>query len=250
MSGHSKWASIKHKKGAADAKRGKIFSKLAKEIVVAAKQGGGNTDTNARLRLVVQKARENNMPSDNVERAIKKGTGELPGVSYEEITYEGYAPGGVAVLVEALSDNRNRTTAEIRSVFDKKGGSLAGQGAVAWQFHKKGYIVVARSKAGEDALMTLALDAGAQDLATSEDSYEITTDPKDFEAVRKAVEAARIPVESAEITMVPQSTVKIAGDNARAVLALVEALEDLEDVQNVYANFDIPDTELKALSQG
>ncbi len=245
MSGHSKWATIKHKKGAADAARGRVFSKLVREIIVAAKHGGGSAETNPRLRLVLQKAKDANMPSDNVERAIKKGTGELPGVIYEEIVYEGYAPGGVAVFVEALSDNKNRTTSEVRNIFEKRGGSMAGQGAVAWQFHKKGYLAVSKSKVDEDKLMSLALDAGAQDMAASGDVFEITTDPKDFEAVKKAVEAAKVPIESAEVTMLPQSTVKVEGPGAKAVLALVEGLEELEDVQHVYANFDIPDEELK-----
>lgn len=245
MSGHSKWATIKHKKGAADAKRGKIFSKLVKEITVAAKQSGGSLDTNPRLRLVVQKARENNMPADNIDRAIKKGTGELPGVVYEEIIYEGYAPGGVAVLVEALSDNKNRTTAEVRNVFEKKHGNLASQGAVVRQFHKQGHIVVRKDAVAEDKLMDIVLNAGAQDLQSDADAYEVTTDPKDFEAVKKAVEEAKIPLESAEVTMLPTSTVRVEGTNAKQVLELVEGLEDLEDVQNVYANFDIPDDQLK-----
>lgn len=247
MSGHSKWASIKHKKGAADAKRGKIFSKLAKEISIAAKQGGGKAETNARLRMIVQKARDNNMPADNIDRAVKKGTGELPGVSYEEITYEGYGPGGVAIFVEALSDNKNRTTSEVRTIFDKKKGSMAGQGAVGWQFQKKGYILVNKGKVDEAKLMDLVLDAGAQDLNSEGDSFEVTTEAKDFENVKKAIADAAIPIESAEITMLPSSTVKVQGENAKQVLGLVEGLEDLDDVQNVYANFDIPDEEIEKL---
>ena len=248
MSGHSKWATIKHKKGAADAARGRLFSKLVKEIIVAAKHGGGSVDTNARLRTVVQKAKDASMPSDNIERAIKKGTGELPGIVYEEIIYEGYGPGGVAILVEALSDNKNRTTSEVRNIFEKRGGSMAGQGAVAWQFHKKGYFAVSKAKADEDKLMALAIDAGAQDMAASGEVFEVTTDPKDFEAVKKAIDGAGIAVDLCEVTMIPQATVKVEGANVKAVLLLVEGLEELEDVQNVYANFDISDEELKAAS--
>lgn len=246
MSGHSKWATIKHKKGAADAARGRLFSRLVREIIVAAKAGGGSIDTNARLRTVIQKAKDASMPSDNIDRAIKKGTGELPGIVYEEITYEGYGPGGVAILVEALSDNKNRTTSEVRNVFEKRGGSMAGQGAVSWQFHKKGYFAVSKAKADEDKLMSLVLDAGAQDMASSGEIFEITTDPKDFEAVKKAIESAKIPVDSCEVTMIPQATVKVEGPSAKSVLQLVEGLEDLEDVQHVFANFEISDEELKA----
>ena len=245
MSGHSKWASIKHKKGAADAKRGKIFSKLAKEITVAAKQGGGKVDMNPKLRMIIQKAKDNNMPADNIDRAIKKGTGELPGVVYEEITYEGYGPGGIAVLIEALSENKNRTTAEVRNIFERKHGNMAGQGAVAWQFQKKGYIVIRKASSDEEKLMSLVLDAGAQDLKTEGDFYEITSDVKDFERVRKAIEDQGIALESAEVTMLPQSTIRVEGDNAKSVLALVEGLEELDDVQNVYSNFDIPDDQMK-----
>lgn len=246
MSGHSKWATIKHKKGAADAKRGKLFSKFVKEITVAAKVGGGSMDTNPRLRLVVAKAKASSMPADNIERAIKKGTGELPGVVYEEVFYEGYGPGGVAILVEVLTDNKNRTTAEVRSIFEKKGGSLAAQGAVARQFHKKGLILVRKDAADEEKLMDLALNAGADDLKTEGDLFEITTDPKDFEAVKKAIDDAKIAHESAEVTMLPEATVPVAGPNAASVLVLVEALEDNEDVQNVYANFDIPEDQMNA----
>ena len=245
MSGHSKWASIKHKKGAADAKRGKIFSKLAKEITVAAKQGGGKVDMNPKLRMIIQKAKDNNMPADNIDRAIKKGTGELPGVVYEEITYEGYGPGGIAVLIEALSENKNRTSAEVRNIFERKHGNMAGQGAVAWQFQKKGYIVIQKTSSDEEKLMSLVLDAGAQDLKTEGDFYEITSDVKDFERVRKAIEDQGIALESAEVTMLPQSTIRVEGDNAKSVLALVEGLEELDDVQNVYSNFDIPDDQMK-----
>lgn len=249
MSGHSKWATIKHKKGALDAKRGALFTKLIKELTVAAKNGGGSVDTNPRLRTVVMKAKEANMPSDNIERAIKKGTGELPGVIYEEITYEGYGPGGVAILIESLTDNKNRTSSEIRSMLDKRGGSLSGAGSVAWQFHKKGFIVIQKSAVDEEKLMTIALDAGASDFNTQADSYEVTTEPADFEKVKKAIEDAKIPMESAEVTRLAQAMVKISGLNeAKNVLALVETLEEHDDVQNVYSNLDVPDEILAQLS--
>ncbi len=246
MSGHSKWATIKHKKGALDAKRGALFTKIIKEITVAAKNGGGNPESNPRLRTVLAKAREANMPADNIDRAVKKGTGELPGVVYEEISYEGYAPGGIAVLIDVLTDNKNRTTAEIRNTLEKRGGNLSGAGSVAWQFHKKGYLVVKKEAVNEDKLMTIALDAGASDFAAEKEEYEVTTEPHDFEKVKKAIQDAGIPIESAEVTKIPQSTVKISKvAEAKAVLGLVEALLDHEDVQNVYANFDIPDEIMK-----
>ena len=250
MSGHSKWATIKHKKGALDAKRGAIFTKIIKELTVAAKNGGGNPDSNPRLRAVLQKAKEANMPADNIDRAIKKGTGELPGVSYEETTYEGYAPGGVAILIEVLTDNKNRTTAEIRNILEKKGGSMSGAGSVSWQFHKKGFIVVKKEAVDEDKLMSIALDAGASDFNVSGDVYEITTEPHDFENVKKAVTDAGIKTESAEVTRIPSATVKVAGAHeARSVMGLVEALEEHDDVQNVYANFDIPNEILQELAK-
>jgi YebC/PmpR family DNA-binding regulatory protein len=245
MSGHSKWSSIKHKKGAADAKRGKVFSKLAKEITVVAKQGGGDLDSNAKLRMLVQKAKEANMPGDNIDRAIKKGTGELPGVSYESIQYEGYGPAGVAVLVEALTENKNRTTAEVRNIFERKHGSLAGQGSVGWQFSKKGYMTLKKTEAEEDRLMEVAVEAGADDIKSDGDLFEVTCDPKDFEKVKKAIDDAKISLQTHEVTMIPSSTVKVKGPDAKKVLDLVDSLEDLEDVQHVYANFDIPDDELK-----
>ncbi len=248
MSGHSKWATIKHKKGALDAKRGALFTKLIKEITVAARNGGGNPDANPRLRTALMKAKEANMPSDNIERAIKKGTGELPGVTYEEVTYEGYGPAGVAILIEALTDNKNRTTAEIRSVLEKKGGNMSGAGSVAWQFAKKGFIVLKKEAADEERLMSIALDAGAADFIADKDSYEITTEPQDFEKVKKALGDAKISQETAEITMIPSTTVKLAGNDAKNVLGLVEALEDNEDVQHVYANFDIPDEVLQQMA--
>ncbi len=250
MSGHSKWATIKHKKGALDAKRGALFTKLIKELTVAAKNGGGNPDTNPRLRTVLGKAKEANMPADNIDRAIKKGTGELPGVVYEEITYEGYGPHGVAILIEILTDNKNRTASEVRNVMEKRGGNMSGAGSVAWQFASKGLLVVKKDGMDEDKLMTLALDAGASDFNVSGDVYEITTEPKDFEAVKKAVTDAGIKTESAEVTKIPSALVKIAGaSEAKAVLGLIEALEEHDDVQNVYANFDIPDTVLQELSK-
>lgn len=248
MSGHSKWATIKHKKGALDAKRGALFTKVIKELTVAAKNGGGNPDTNPRLRTVLAKAKEANMPADNIDRAIKKGTGELPGVIYEETSYEGYAQGGVAVLLEVLTDNKNRTSAEIRNIFEKKGGNMSGAGSVAWQFHKKGFLTVKKEAAEEEKLMTLVLDAGASDFNTTDELYEITTEPSDFENVKKALTDAKIPTESAEVTRIPSATVKV--DNlsvARSVMGLIDFFEEHEDVQNVYANFDIPDEILQQL---
>ncbi len=247
MSGHSKWATIKHKKGALDAKRGALFTKIIKELTVAAKNGGGNPDANPRLRTVLQKAKEANMPSDNIDRAIKKGTGELPGVIYEEVAYEGYGPGGTAILIEALTDNKNRTTAEVRSMLEKKGGNMSGAGSVAWQFAKKGLLVVKKSAADEEKLMTIALDAGASDFSTEKDGYEIVTEPQDFENVKKAVLEAKITPESAEVTKIPSTTVKLGVADARSVLALLEILEEHEDVQNVYSNADFSDEVLKEL---
>jgi len=241
MSGHSKWAGIKHKKAVVDAKRGKLFSKLAKEITVAARQGGSNVNSNANLRVVVDKAKSANMPSDNIERAIKKGTGELPGVAYEAVTYEGYGPKGIAILVEVLTDNKNRSTAEIRAIFSKNGGNMAGQGSVQWMFKKKGFILVKKEDVDEDTIMTAALEAGAEDMKAEGDMYEITTSIADFEKTKSTFEKSNIKIESAEITMIPSSTVKVEGLPAKQVLSLVEALEDHDDVQNVYANFDIPD---------
>lgn len=247
MSGHSKWASIKHKKAAQDAKRGKLFTKLIREITVAARQGGGNPDANARLRLAIQRAKDANMPQENIERAIKKGTGELEGTNYEEIVYEGYGPGGVAIMVDALSDNRNRTTGEIRNIFSKRGGNMAGQGAVSWIFERKGYIVIEKVAVSEDKLMSIVLEAGAEDLKQEETTFAITTQPQDFEKVKKAIEDNSIRIEAAEITNVPKSTVRLEGEQAKRVLELVNELEEHDDVQNVYANFDIPDDILKKL---
>ena len=250
MSGHSKWSSIKHKKGAIDAKRGVLFTKLIKEVTAAARSSGGNPDTNPRLRLAIAKAKEGNMPKENIERAIKKGTGELPGVSYEEIQYEGYAPGAVAVLVEVLTDNKNRTTADIRNLFTKHGGNMAGAGSTAWIFQKKGYLLVDQSQSEEEKLMELVLSAGAEDLQASETSFEITTAPKDLDLVKNALIQEGIAVASAELTMLPKSTVPVNQEAvAKKILTFMNALEAHEDVNHVYANFDIPDNLLAVAAQ-
>ena len=242
MSGHSKWSTIKRKKAAIDSKRGKIFSKLNKEITVSAKEGGGDPDTNPRLRVAIQKAKDCNMPSDNVKKAIKKGTGEIPGVCYEEITYEGYAKGGVAILIEVLTDNKNRTAPEIRSIFAKKEGNLANPGAVAWMFEKKGIINIKKESLDEDSLLALILDNGGEDLNSEEEIYEVTTSPENFETVKTALTQNNIPLELAEITFTPKNTLKITDiHTAQKVLNLIDDLEENDDVQNVYANFDIPD---------
>ena len=241
MSGHSKWSSIKHKKGITDARRGKIFTKLIKEITVAARMGGGDINSNPRLRTAVQAAKSENMPKDNIERAIKKGTGELEGVNYEESIYEGYGPGGAAVYIESLTDNKNRAVSDIRHILNKAGGNLGANGCVAWMFEKKGYIVVENQSVNEDALMELAIYAGAEDVREDNGNYEIITAPKDFEAVKSAVENASIPYIVAEITMFPQSTVNLQGKEAEQMLNLMETLEDCDDVQKVYTNADIPE---------
>jgi YebC/PmpR family DNA-binding regulatory protein len=240
MSGHSKWATTKHKKAAADSKRGKAFTKLIKEITVAARMGGGDQDGNPRLRLAVQKSKEQNMPADNIKRAIMKGTGELPGVSYEEILYEAYGPGGTAILVEIMTDNKNRTVAEIRHIFSKHGGHMGEAGCVGWMFHKSGYILVEKSKADEERLMSLALDAGADDMKSDDpEQYEILTAPVELERVKKALEAKGVPLALAEVTQIPQTYVKLEGKDAEQMLRLMEALDDHDDVQKVHANFDI-----------
>jgi len=246
MSGHSKWHGIKHKKAKVDAQRGRLFTRLIKEITIAAKHGGGDPGGNPRLRAAIQAAKSANMPADNIDRAIKKGTGELPGVSYEECVYEGYGPGGVAVLVEALTDNKNRTTSELRKVFSKCGGNLGESGCVAWMFAKKGLIQVEADKADEEKLMSIALEAGAEDLRRSDDVFEVLTAPTDFEAVRDAVGKAGIPTLSAEVTAVPQSTMRLEGKQAQQMLQLMEDLEEHDDAQHVYANFDIPDEVMAA----
>ncbi len=241
MSGHSKWSSIKHKKGATDAKRGKIFTKLIKEITVAARTGGGDPDANPRLRTAIQAAKSENMPKDNIERGIKKGTGELEGVNYEETAYEGYGPGGAAVFVESLTDNKNRAVADIRHIFSKAGGNLGENGCVSWMFDNKGYIVVERKISDEETLMEIAIDAGAEDVREDDDNFEIITDPKDFESVKKAIEDKSISYIDAEITMLPQTTLSLKGKEAEQMVKLMEALEDCEDVQKAYTNADIPD---------
>jgi YebC/PmpR family DNA-binding regulatory protein len=241
MSGHSKWSSIKHKKAATDAKRGKIFTKLIKEITVAARMGGGDMEANPRLRTAVAAAKAENMPKDNIERAIKKGTGELEGVSYEEISYEGYGPGGAAVLVESLTDNKNRTVADIRSIFGKNGGNLGENGCVAWMFDKKGYIVVERGAVDEDTLMETALEAGAEDIREDDSNYEVITEPGEFEAIKEAIDTASIAYIDAEVTMLPQNTTNLTGKEAEQMVRLMEMLEDCDDVQKVYTNADIPE---------
>ena len=239
MSGHSKWATIKHKKGALDAKRGKIFTRLIKEISIAAKNGGGDVDMNPRLRTAVAAAKAENMPADNIKRAIQRGTGELPGVSYEEFTLEGYGPGGVAVLAEISTDNRNRTVSEMRHVFSKNGGNMAEAGAVAWMFHKKGDIIIAKNAAKEEDLMNIVLESGAEDLRDDGDTWEILTEPSAFEAVHEAVKKAGITPDSASVAMIPQNYIKLEGSQANTMIRLMEALEDQDDVQNVHSNFDI-----------
>jgi YebC/PmpR family DNA-binding regulatory protein len=241
MSGHSKWSSIKHKKGITDSRRGKIFTKLIKEITVAARMGGGDINSNPRLRAAVQAAKSENMPKENIERAVKKGTGELEGVFYEESIYEGYGPGGAAVYIESVTDNKNRAVADIRHILNKAGGNLGSNGCVAWIFEKKGYIVVEDQSVDEDALMEVAIDAGAEDVREDNGNFEIITAPKDFEAVKTAVDKASIPYIVAEITMFPQSTVNLQGKEAEQMLNLMETLEDCEDVQKVYTNADIPE---------
>jgi YebC/PmpR family DNA-binding regulatory protein len=249
MSGHSKWHSIRHKKGATDAKRGKIFSRLNKELMVAARLGGNDPAANPRLRQAIATAKSENMPKDNIERAIKKGTGELEGVNYEEYMYEGYAPGGVALLIEVMTDNKNRAAADIRYVFNKRGGSLGEAGCVAWMFEKKGLIVFEQNQVAEDDVLEVALEAGADDVITAEDQYEVHTELAMFESVKQAFDDQELRYTMAEITMMPQNTVKIDDESmAVQVLKLMEAIEDADDVQKVYANFDIPDKILKRIT--
>jgi YebC/PmpR family DNA-binding regulatory protein len=248
MSGHSKWSSIKHKKAARDAKRGKVFTKLIKEITIAARLGGGDLNANPRLRTAVAAAKAQSMPNDNIDRAIKKGTGELGGVHLEEITYEGYGAGGVAIMVDALTDNRNRVVAEMRFIFSRHGGNLGESGCVAWMFKKHGVITVEKSAADEDRLLEVALDAGADDVTSDGDSFQVLTPPEKFGAVREAIDKAGIAVAHAEVTRIPQNTVAVSGRVAEQVLKLVEELEDHDDVQSVAANFDISDEELAHIS--
>ena len=248
MSGHSKWHSIKHKKGALDAKRGKLFTKFIKEITVAARTGGGDPDGNARLRKAVLDAKAGNMPNETIDRAIRRGTGEEEGVTYEEITYEGYGPGGVALLIESMTDNRNRTVAEIRHIFSKNGGNLAAAGAVAWMFEKKGYIVVPQAAKTEDELFEIVTDAGAEDLRSDEDNFEIITTPADFDGVLEAVKNSGVEPQVAEVEMVPKEYKRLEGSEAKQMLKLMEALEDHDDVQKVSANFDISEADMAAAS--
>ena len=246
MSGHSKWHSIKHKKGALDAKRGKLFTKLIKELTVAARTGGGDPTGNARLRKAISDAKGANMPNDTIDRAVKRGSGAEGGVNYEEITYEGYGPSGVALLIESMTDNRNRTVAEIRHIFSKNGGNLGESGSVGWLFEKKGYIVVDKAAKPEDELFDIAIEAGADDLRDDEDNFEVITSPENFDAVHAAIKAAGIEPQVAEVSMVPQNYVKLEGANAQQMLRLMEALEDHDDVQKVHANFDIAEADMAA----
>jgi len=248
MSGHSKWHSIKHKKGAADAKRGKLFAVLIRQIEVASRAGGGDLDSNATLRTMVQKARDNSVPLDTIQRAIKRGTGEEEGVTYESVTYEGYAPGGIAVIVQALTDNRNRTSAEIKNLFSRNGGSFAEPGAVSWQFERKGIVSVDKA-VDEDELMLVAADAGADDVEDGGDAWQVTTPPTELHAVRTAIEDAGFKVASSDLTMIPTTTVEVGEESqAKTILRLMDALEDHDDTEAVYANFDIPDAMLEAVT--
>jgi YebC/PmpR family DNA-binding regulatory protein len=249
MSGHSKWATIKHKKGALDAKRGKVFTRLIKEIAMAAKAGGGDPDNNARLRTAIAAAKAENMPADNIKRAVQRGTGELPGASYEEATFEGYGPGGVALLVDVSTDNRNRTVSEIRHTFTKNGGNLGEAGSVAWMFHTKGSIVIPKALAKEDDLMNIVLEAGGEDLRDDGESWEVLTAPGSYEAVLQAVKAAGIEPALAEVGKVPQNYIKLEGAAATQMIRLLEALEDHDDVQHVYSNFDVDQKQLEEVTR-
>ena len=241
MAGHSKWANIKHRKAAQDAKRGKIYTKLAREITVAAREGGGDPEFNPRLRAAIEKAKKFNMPKENIERAIKRGTGEIAGATYEEVTYEGYGPGGVAIIVKCLTDNRNRTASEVRHAFSKHGGNLGTSGCVSWMFERKGVITVPAEKYDEDAVMMAAIEAGADDVVREDGQFVIYTQPQDLEDVRKAVLDAGIEIEEAKLDLIPQNTTRVEGETALKVLKLLEVLEDLDDVQEVYSNFDMPE---------
>lgn len=245
MAGHSKWANIKHRKGAQDAKRGKIFTKIAKELTIAAKLGGGIPDMNPRLRMALDKAKSANMPKDNVERAIKKGTGEGNDANYYEVTYEGYGPGGVAIMVSALTDNKNRTVADVRSTLTKRGGSMGEAGCVAWMFEKKGVINILKENAKEDFIMELAINVGAEDVEVTDDGYEVISEPENYYTIKEELEKNNIQIEYSEITMRPKTTVELKGEDAKKAMTLVEMLEDLDDVQDVYTNFDINDDELE-----
>jgi YebC/PmpR family DNA-binding regulatory protein len=246
MSGHSKWHSIKHKKGAADAKRGKVFTRLIKELTVAARAGGGDPDMNPRLRTIIADAKQSNMPADNIKRAIRRGTGEEPGVSYEEAIYEGYGPGGAALIIDVLTDNKNRTVGEVRHVLTKHGGNLAEANAVAWMFSKRGYIVIAKTKAKEEDLMTATLDAGADDLRDDEDNWEVLSPPEAFQSVLEAVKKLGVEPDAAEVSMLPQNYLKLEGKQAQQMVKLMEALDEHEDVRHVWSNFDIEEKEIEA----
>ena len=246
MSGHSKWHTIKHKKGAADAKRGKIFTRLIKELTVAARSGGGDPDMNPRLRTIIAEAKANNMPRENIERAIRRGTGEEPGVSYEEIMYEGYGPGGVAMMIQTLTDNKNRTVGEIRHLLGKWNGNLAAENSVAWMFTRKGQVIVDKEKADEEKLLDVALDAGADDVNDDGGAWEIVSSPEQFEKVREAIKGLGLEPASAEVAMIPQNYIKLQGKDAQTMLKLMEALDDHDDVQHVWANFDIEEKEIEA----
>ena len=248
MSGHSKWSSIKHKKGAADAKRGKIFTKLIKEITVAARMGGGDPEGNPRLRTAIAAAKAENMPKENIERGIKKGSGELEGVSYEEASYDGYGPGGAAVLVDCLTDNKNRSVADIKHIFERHGGNLGEPGCVTWIFEQRGLIVFEKDKVDEEQLIDLALEAGAEDVKEEETEFEVVTAPSDFETVKKAIDDAGFPYTLAEVTKIPKNTVKIEGKKAQQMINLMQAIEDHDDVSHVYSNFDIADDVMEAMS--
>ena len=244
MSGHSKWATIKHKKGAADAKRGKVFTRLIKEITIAAKSGGGDPDGNPRLRTAILAAKAENMPADNIKRATQRGTGEIEGLSYDEITYEGYGPGGVAIIVDVLTDNKNRAVSEIRHAFSKNGGNLGAEGAVSWMFSKTGVFSIEKSAADEDKLMEIVLESGAEDLNDEGEYWEILSDPKDFEAVSDALKAAKIKTETAEVTKIASTYTRLEGSQANAMMRLLETIEDLDDTQNVYSNFDFDEAQM------
>jgi YebC/PmpR family DNA-binding regulatory protein len=248
MSGHSKWHTIKHKKGAADAKRGRVFTRIIKELTVAARAGGGDPDMNPRLRTIVAEAKQANMPAENIKRAIRRGTGEEPGVQYEEITYEGYGPGGVALIIEAMTDNKNRTVGEIRHMLTKYGGDLGQSNSVAWMFEKKGYIVIEKAKATEDTLLSAALDAGADDLRDDGDNWEVVSAPDTFPAVKEAVEKLGIEAESAQVAMLPKNYVSLEGRAAQSMLKLLDLLEDHDDVQHVWSNMDVDEKELEAFA--
>jgi YebC/PmpR family DNA-binding regulatory protein len=248
MSGHSKWATIKHKKGAADAKRGRIFTRIIKELTVAARAGGGDPDMNPRLRTIIAEAKQANMPAENIKRAIRRGTGEEPGVQYDEITYEGYGPGGVALIIEAMTDNKNRTVGEIRHLLGKYGGHLGESNSVSWMFEKKGYIVIDKAKAAEDTLMAAALDAGADDLRDDGDNWEVLSAPEAFPVVKEAVEKLGIETLSAQVAMLPKNFVSLEGRSAQSMLKLLDLLEDHDDVQHVWSNVDIDEKELEAFA--